>query len=508
MIPEASRATFLHRPSTAHDDPPMSQRAARMSLQDRVVRRSEQIRRVPLEPVCFALVAGIYAAHLFLSGYDRFYWDSSEYWDLGKLFGTDGHFSLLSFNYPDRGYFLPLLNRGLQEVASGLALGSVTIVKLFGALLAATLGVLVLPRLARRLFPHAAVSWGRVLALNGLLFLYWRDHFDFPLSDFPALLATCVGLLGLLRGGRAGYVVAGLGLALGVNMRPEYLPAFVIAVGVVALVPLRSWDWRRRGTAVALVLAGALVASLPQILINHRHRDSWSPIPAGSRHTAMRQLTFGLFAQKYETYVGGTAGYPQPGVFYLDPAAQHVMRQEGVPEITSYGQYARIVVHHPFELAASYVRHIFNGLDVRYPTPYIRNLRDSSILLSLFQYTLIFLALARLVVPEARRALGRIRWAGILVLVSPCLSAIPGAVEPRFFLPAQVLIYMLVCFGPDQRAWLLVGGKGRRVGLAASYAAFLLVCVTLSSATQAQLQHPGPTLGIGEPLNRASLIAD
>jgi hypothetical protein len=385
-----------------------------------------------------------------------------------------------------------------------LGLGSVTIVKLFGALLAATLGVLVLPRLARRLFPRAAVGWGRVLALNGLLFLYWRDHFDFPLSDFPALLVTCVGLLGLLRGGRAGYVVGGLGLALAVNIRPEYLPAFVIAIGMVALVPLRPWDWRHRGTAVALVLAGAFVASLPQILINHRYQDSWSPMPAGSRHIAMVQLTNGLLAQKYETYVGRAAGYPQAAVFYFDPATRHVMRQEGVSHITSYGQYARIVVHHPVELAANYVRHIFNGLDVRYPTPYIRNLGDSSILLSLLQYTLMFLALARLLVPEARRALGRIRWSGILVLISPCLIAIPGSVEPRYFLPAQMLIYMLVCFGPDLRGWLLRGGKGRRVGLAVSYAAFILVCVTLSSATQAQLQYPGPTLGIGE----ASLTAD
>ena len=66
-------------------------------------------------------------------------------------------------------------------------LGDVTVVKIFGALLAATLGVVVLPRLARALFPNAALSWDRILALNALLFLYWRDHFDFPLADFPAL---------------------------------------------------------------------------------------------------------------------------------------------------------------------------------------------------------------------------------------------------------------------------------------------------------------------------------
>ena len=55
-----------------------------------------------------------------------------------------------------------------------------------------------------------------------------------------------------------------------------------------------------------------------------------------------------------------------------------------------------------------------------------------------------------------------------------------------------------------RRPWLVRKGKtwlateeGRRVGLALSYAVFLGICLTLSSATLAQLEHPGPTLGAG-----------
>ena len=47
-------------------------------------------------------------------------------------------------------------------------------------------------------------------------------------------------------------------------------------------------------------------------------------------------------------------------------------------------------------MTASYARHLFNGLDVKYPTPYIRDLDNTSTALSLLQYTLLFLALARL----------------------------------------------------------------------------------------------------------------
>src|SRR5207245_115919 len=125
--------------------------------------------------------------------------------------------SLLAYHdlpngYP-RGYALPLLNHALQAIGSALGIGSVTIVRVWGALLAATLGVFVAPRLACALFPAAQITVGRVLALNALIFLYWRDHFGFPLTDFPALLAAAVGVIGLLRRRPVGYVVAGLGLA-------------------------------------------------------------------------------------------------------------------------------------------------------------------------------------------------------------------------------------------------------------------------------------------------------
>ena len=51
---------------------------------------------------------------------------------------------------------------------------------------------------ARELFPAASIGPGRALALNALIFLYWRDHFDFSLSDFPSLLVAIVGLLILM----------------------------------------------------------------------------------------------------------------------------------------------------------------------------------------------------------------------------------------------------------------------------------------------------------------------
>jgi hypothetical protein len=468
-----------------------------------------QARRLPPEPVCFTLVAAAYGIHFLLSGYDGFFYDATYYWGLRDHFQHNGHFSLVAYDSPWRGYSVPLLNHVLQVLASAGGLAGVTIVKIFGALLAATLGVVVIPRLARQLFTAASIGPLRVLALNALIFLYWRDHFDFPLSDFPSLLVAMIGVLGLLRATASGYLVCGLCFGLAANIRPAYMPAAIAAVVVAGLFPFRRWNWRRRGAAVTLVLAGALAASLPQMLINHHQRGSWTPVIPKTQEITLLQLWQGMRAQKYETYVGSGAGYPRPDVFYLDPATRQVVEQQHISpvrryyigstyaEFPSYRKYVGMVLEHPAEMAAAYVRRLFNGLDVQYPTPYVRDLGDRSTVLSLLQYSLMFLAFARLLLPDARRALGRIRWVGIVLLLIPCVTAVTGPVEPRFFLPLQALIYMLVCFGPATRASLLGGTVGRRVGLAVSYVGFVLVCLTLSSATLAQIEHPRPGLGLG-----------
>src|SRR2546430_2039338 len=83
-----------------------------------------QVSRARLELVCFPLVFGVYLLHLFLTGYDRFYYDAQDYWNQGQSFERNGHFSLVAYSDPFRGYSLPLLYHALQAVASNAGLGS------------------------------------------------------------------------------------------------------------------------------------------------------------------------------------------------------------------------------------------------------------------------------------------------------------------------------------------------------------------------------------------------
>ena len=185
-------------------------------------------------------------------------------------------------------------------------------------------------------------------------------------------------------------------------------------------------------------------------------------------------------------------------VFYLDPSTRRLLEEESIapvirlnrPSFPSSSRYLRLVLEHPLAMGASYFRHVFNGLDVKYPTPYVRDLDNKPLVLSLLNYTLLFVALARLVLPDARRALGRIRWSGMVVLAGALVGVIATQAESRYYLPLTALVYLLVCFGPATRASFLGGSTVRRVAIGVAYAAFLLGCLSLSSATQEQIEFP------------------
>ncbi len=438
----------------------------------------------------FALVASIYFLYLQRFGDTHFYYDSNQYWTLGQAFGRGGHFSLLDFNATIRGYSLPLLNRGLSALASRVGIGSVTIVQGFGSLEIALLGTLLIPGLARKLLPSAAVTPARVLLFNAIVFLFWRDHLGFPLSDFPAITLAVGALTLMTRRTLPAYAIAGFALGLAWNVRPTFLATLLLAL---ILVAARAGIRRAPGLALAalgVMLAGVFVASLPQILINHRHHHSWSPLALSGQKILGDNVFYGMEVQRYETNVG--THYPTPTVFYNDPAMIAILTEHQVTQITSVSQYLDIARQNPTAMVGAYVRHIFNGLDVRYPSVYVHDLRDSPEWFALINYSLLFIAAARLLVQSFRRRLGDVSWPEAAVFAAACIPAIPFAVESRYFLPLQLIVYSLVVFSPGlRRGWAELGPPGR-VSLAILYPLFLLACVTLSVTTVSLVGFPSP----------------
>ncbi len=421
---------------------------------------------------------------LALSGYDAWYYDADRYWALGLAFGPQDGFSLLAYRDPLRGYSFPLALRGLRGIAAAAGVGELAAVRLANAVLAAGLGTLVVPRLVRAVAPRAAVTLPRVLAFNALVLLFWRDHLAFPLSDVPAVALAAVALVLALDGRRPALLAAGAAAGLAYNVRPAY-QLFVLALVVLVVLRARAGAGRR-AVAGALVLTGAVCALVPQIAINARHFDTLAPAPARSAALVRFQLTSGLQLQKYETSV--QAGR-DPRLFYADPATQAVLDDEG--PVTGLADYAGLVLEHPLTMAGAFLRRAFNGMDVQYATPYVRDPEaDRSGPRSLVLYSLLFAGLALLLAAVAAgRAADRCWLVGAVVLV-PCLGAVPSAVEPRFFLPAHLLLYASVVFAPGLGARLRALRGPHRAALALAWLLVVLACLALSGGTLGQLADP------------------
>ena len=399
--------------------------------------------------VSFGVAFTLILVVVLLQGEKPFYYDAANYWELGGSFVQDGSFSLLNFDDALRGYILPLVNGGLAEIADALAWSPSTAVKVFNAAVLALIATVLAPSLAVLAWPEQRWSLWRRLGLAALLLLFWRSYLNFPLSDFPALAAV---LLALVATGRSEdprwMLVAGIATAAAINMRPAYVIVIPVVLGLVAF----DW-WKRRGgervgmarrsLCAVLLLCGFVAISLPQALATHRHHDLWSFVPGAAVDLSSLQFTGGLTVQRYETFVGtGQAG---PRMLYEDPTGQRLLAQRDDGTIEDAGEYLEVVASHPLGMAGLFVRHVINGLDQRYSTPYIETIdTGSQRWLRLLGFLLVFLALLRLAWPAARRGLGLARWRYPVALALCSLPSIASAVETRFLLPVYLLAYVLV----------------------------------------------------------------
>jgi hypothetical protein len=122
-----------------------------------------------------------------------------------------------------------------------------------------------------------------------------------------------------------------------------------------------------------------------------------------------------------------------------------ILEEQPETQIKDVSQYVGVVVDHPVAMAGLVARHIINGLDARYSSVYVEHLHSGGrIWLRLTGFLLVFLALARLLWPAARRSLGSTRWRYPVALVACCLTSVFSAVETRFMLPIYLLSYVLV----------------------------------------------------------------
>jgi hypothetical protein len=437
-----------------------------------------------------------------LSATDRaLYGDAANYWQLGRTFGTDHRFSLHGYVDRLRGYSVPFLLYCVQQAALVLDIDEMALFRGVSAIAGAAAFAVVLPSFFTRVL-GVRPSLLTTTAFSLLCFVYWRGHLLHPLSDVPALLLLTMGVLCLpWEGGyrwRLGLaLIGGCCLGLAANARPINEAALGGAGLLACWHVARAKSRRRALLAVATFGLGVGMAALPQSLINARTLGTRNPFAHAQVGTAapnlyLQQLVWGVSIQRYETNIGGT--FPVAVMFTdargqallgLDP--RHDPRNSAHEAQLAIGRYLRLVAGRPLLFASVYSRHLFNGLDIAYSTPYVTRLAPRSVMFALVNYFVLSLAVVYGVYAGRRIRLHEIGWRLSLVgvFLLPSLLAIPTAIECRFLLPLWMLAHGFVVFrllgsdAPRELARLPYLLVAVAVGVVASFA--------LASATYAQV---------------------
>jgi hypothetical protein len=450
-----------------------------------------------MRPAPFALCIG-FAGALAVAMLQReqpFYTDSGGYWELGTTFSVLGHFSLLNFHDQLKGYSWPLVTYGLQTLSSDLAWTASATVKGFNALMFAVVGALLGPALAKAVWP-AQPRWGisRRLALTALLIVFWRGFMNIPLSDFPALTMALVTLVAIARIDNPGWMLlAGVALGVTINIRVSYLPL------MPAVLVLIAWEWfDQRGAAhastahrllcVGLLVLGFAVASLPQSLSAHRYFKTWSFLAGATQPESEGEFYGpGIGVQSYDAFL--SEGEVKIEGKYLYPEGQRLRERLPGGKVTSTSQYLGLYENHPLVMGGMLVRHVINGLDPLHDSPYAESTNGIGRTWGrIAGFLLLFVALLRVMWPEARRMLGRGRLRYLPTLVLCCVLTWPTQVERRYMLPVYVLVYVLALTPKWPKVFGDAGARRYRAAVLIG-AAFMVYAAVVWYMTSDALNH-------------------
>lgn len=235
-----------------------------------------------------------------------FVYDANNYWS--------GAIALASGGDPYTAGLLDL--RGALTVV--IYLPAVLIVNIFGpaaagvavlvqnAILISVLGTIIIPGIVQLLRPIRGIHvWASAVICSALL----SGFPQYPLMDLWAGSLTLLGLL-LLRRSDAWWslLLGGFALGTAINLRP--------ACAVPALLAYIVWlifKWRRGLWPVR----GAILALLPQVLINHSVSGVWDPWPVKTSLLSALQSMYASFVVRYDTVA--FAGGLDPRQAYCDP---------------------------------------------------------------------------------------------------------------------------------------------------------------------------------------------
>lgn len=409
--------------------------------------------------------------------------DAHETWQVARAL-VDPEFSYRSF-VEYRGFVVFVLNAAIYRSSQLLGSDGVLTFRFFSSLLFAALSAISLPVALGRLTGTPPNFLRRLLCV-ALAFVFFRGYFLYPSNDPLALyfLLLCLNALtGTVRPGLACAALAGLWLGAAILSRSNYIVAapFVLWLAMARDHAAITTRWRPVGRGAVLLGVLAVMFALNMGYAAHREQA------AGSAHTDGRrvlngQLTNGLRMQRIE-WNAGDESYPGMLVFEEKRGKALLAMERRATGWLHLDEYVAIVLAHPLDFALIYARHLFNGIDLAYPTVYVQDLHQRSLLFSLLNFALLFSSMAVL---AGNGRMLRQQAPVLLAVALPALSCIPFPVEPRFFISLTMPLHALPLFcNPWRRS-----SRRRRLALALLVVVCVTTCVALSALVFRSIEGP------------------
>jgi hypothetical protein len=372
------------------------------------------------------------------------YYDSLLYSQLSQKFGE---FFSRQIYYPDtfRGYLFPWLICLFNKILPlNLAVIAINVI------LVTLLSFWVAPNLSSILFGNNNAENKCLFSISifVVIICFWFGYFKYALSDFPAIFCLFSAMIICLRNKNITYFLSGILLASALNIRPIYqINLFVFFVYFVYLFVIKKVKLRN----VFAFLLGVSIVLLPQVVINHNYNPStYSPFVQTNQtfgnNLYLKQLYWGIKIQKYETFIGDKNQYPEPGVKFDDNEGINLAKNKLDNSPESIKNFVYFVINNKAFYVKMLARHFFNGIDIKYNTPYVHNLIVSHIFSCvnyfIFALAFCFLFMTKKVMTPVTKSdnISMVFvYANILV---PIILIIPTAIEVRFCLPLFILIYI------------------------------------------------------------------
>lgn len=462
--------------------------------------------------IAFGAVFFLFFALNQLKNVTTFPFDAGNYWQL-----SDPTFFFADPNNI-RGYVFPLLLSPARSLAAMIGDFSPYPYRIGSSLIYAFLLTNLLPSFYQRIF-GGTISLGRRLIVPLFLTVLMPGLIIYPLTDLPALLMLIGSTYilfrfsseGLAGRGMLQIIIAGVLAGAAYNTRTIYIFPVACMLLSIPLVLLARQPLKLRILATLAFIAGLVMVSAPQALVNLKTKGQFTPLVMTSttgKSLFAQQLLWGITLQRYETSMDPSA--PAPTRFFYDMAGERLLADAKVDKgnfpITAY---FALLAKHPLDFAAIYGRHIVNGLDLRDGDVYVADDRRATNtaslagFLSLFACIVIVLGHLENKMVTGRTSQGNAAshstakdisparrywyvWLGICLL--PVIGIVPGAIESRFFIPVYLLAFSTIAFHFNAREfWEYC--RLRRALILSLFLTLLVLFYSISLTTQAGLRY-------------------